>query len=341
MSIPPEVAFHRFFRSKELSATDREDYKGKKDLDQLQPAFRSLLAGIQEALNEALRNEKQNVPEHVDHLPFHFDFVDSRIPNALAFRFDGFSFIGITMPLVYMLWDACSRLSRSDAVLAALGIPLAPEVCDPIHALLLGTQLGFVVVHEYTHHVHGHLARSRSDTVFPNEILGARDSSNLERQAQEVDADGYAVYHVMADLIDGNRRHQALSLLGLEEQKDSMQDEVLFSSFVVAVGAFLFTRPPSTVDSAGIYQLTHPPQAARMNFILHFAISWCRQNRPRLEAHMTRERFQSLMTAVATTTWGMNGGADWSAQTVFLQSDDGSRYISKLDHCVKAHIQSL
>lgn len=339
--IPPEVVFHRFFRSKELSPTGRQDYKGKKDLDVLQPAVRSLLASIQEVLNEALRNEKTNIPEHVNHPPFHFDFVDSTIPNALAFRFEDFSFIGITMPLVNMLLDACVRLSRSEAVAAALGIPLTREAYDPIHALLLGSQLGFVVVHEYTHHVHGHLLRRGSDPVFVSEILDSRDSGNLEGQAREVDADGYAVYHVLADLIDGNRRKQALGLLRLEEQKDSVQDEALFSSFVVAVGAFLFARAPSTVDNAKIYQLTHPPQAARMNFILHFAINWCGQNRLGLEAYMTKDRFQILMRAVATATWGLNGGADWSAQTAFLQSDAGSRYISKLDQCVKAHIQSL
>src|SRR5712691_5865314 len=127
MRIPPEVVFHRFFRSKDLGPIDRQDYRGKKDLDVLQPAVRSLLTSIQEALNEAFRNEKKGVPKHVDHPPFHFDFVDSRIPNALAFRFEDFSFIGITMPLVDILWDACDRLSRSEAVAAALGIPLAPE----------------------------------------------------------------------------------------------------------------------------------------------------------------------------------------------------------------------
>ena len=341
MSIPPEIVFDRFFRSKDLGPADRQNYRGKKDLDLLQPAVRSLLVSIQGMLNEELRNEKKNVPRHVDHPPFHFDFVDSAIPNAVAFLCGGFSFIGITMPLVDMLWDACVRLSRSEAVGAAFGIPFATEAHDPIHAMLFGTQLSFVVVHEYTHHVHGHLVKRKSDAVFSSEILDGRGSGDLEGQAKEIDADGYAVYYVLAHLIAGNRRQQALGLLGLDKQKENVQDEVLFSSFVIAVGAFLFARSPSSVDSARIYELTHPPQAARMNFILHFAVNWCKQNRPHLEAYMTLTRFQMLMGAVATATWGMNGGADWSAQTAFLQSDDGARYISKLDECVKAHIKSL
>jgi len=341
MSIPPTVVFDSFFRSKELGPTDHQDWIGQKGLDVLQPAVRSLLVSLQEAINEALRNEKKNVPEHVDHPPFQFEFVDVSMSNALASRFEDFSFIGITMPLVNVLWDTCARLSRSEAVATILGMLFTREEYEPIHALLLGTQLSFVVAHEYTHHVHGHLLPRGSATALLNEILDNANSVNLEGQALEVDADGYAVYHVLADLIDGNRRQQAVDLLRCGKLKDAIQDEVLFSSFVIAVGAFLFAQAPSPVDSAGIYALTHPPQAARMNYVMNFAIGWCKQNRPGLEACMTTERFKILMGAVATATWGMNGGSDWIAQTTFLQSDDGSRYIKKLDECVKAHILSL
>jgi hypothetical protein len=314
---------------------------GQQDLDVLQPAVQSLLVSIQEAINEALRNEKKNVSEHVDHPSFQFEFVDVSMANALASRFEDFSFIGITLPLVSMLWDTCVRLSRSEAVATILGMPFTGEEYDPIHALLLGTQISFVVAHEYTHHVHGHLLQRGSVAALLNEVLDSNNSGNLEWQALEVDADGYAVYHVLADLIGGNRRQQAVDLMRCGKQKDSIQDEVLLFSFVIAVGALLFAQALSPVDAAVIYALTHPPQAARMNYIMNFAIGWCKQNRPGLETSMTTERFRALMGAVATATWGMNGGSDWFAQTSFLQSDDGFRYIEKLDECVKAHIQSL
>ncbi len=303
--------------------------------------FDHCLLAFKKTLNEALRNEKKNVPEHVEHPPFHFDFVDSTIPNALAFRYEGFSFIGVTMPLIYVLWDTCLRLSRSEPVGAAIGIHLLPEAHDLIHALFLGNQLAFVVSHEFTHHVHGHTLNRGPEPVFLNEILDTPDGGNLELQAQEIDADGYAVYHLLADLIDGGRRAQTVGLLGLEEQSPRVQDEVLLSSVVVAVGAFLFARTPSTVESAKIYKLTHPPQAARMNFIMHSAVNWCKQNRPHLESYMTIKRFQMLRRATATATWGMNGGTDWALQIAFLQTDEGSRYISKLDERFKAHVQSL
>ncbi len=240
------------------------------------------------------------------------------------------------------MWEGSIRLSRSEAVAAGLGIiQLLPEAYDSVHSLLFANQLAFVVAHEYTHHVHGHLLKRRPAPAFLNEILDAPEDGNLELQAHEVDADAYSAYYVLADLIDGGLRQQAVGLLRLEEQNEGVQDEVLLSSFVIAVGAFLFARTPSTVDNTRIYKLIHPPQAARMNFIMHSAFTWCEQNRPHLNAYMTPEKFQMLMRATAMATWGMNGGTDWAVQTAFLQSDEGARYISKLDERFKAHVRSL
>jgi len=342
MSIAPEVLFHRYFQRQAITPTDRQAYRGKKDLDTVYPTFRPLLASIQEALNEALSNEKKNVPEHASHPPFHFDYVDSTVANALAFRFEGCSFIGITMPLVEMLWNTCVRLSLADVVGSLLlGVPSTPVQYEAIHAVLFYTQLTFVVTHEFTHHVHGHVLQSALDSAFSNEIVDTHDDGNLEAQAQEIDADCYAAYHVLAHLIEGERRSQAVGLLKREHENVCVQDQALFSSFVLAIGAFLFVRRPASIDSSRIYKLTHPPQAARMNWIMHSAINWCEQNRPDLKVWMTRDWFQILMSAAATATWGMNGGSDWRAQTAFLQSVDGAEYIKRLDVAVKTHIQSL
>jgi hypothetical protein len=116
-------------------------------------------------------------------------------------------------------------------------------------------------------------------------------------------------------LIEGEARSQTVGLLKRERENTYAQEKALFCSFVVAVGAFLFARPPASIDSSEIYKLSHTPQAARMNWIMHAAISWCKQNRPDLEVWMTRDKFQILMSAAATATWGINGGRDWQIQT--------------------------
>jgi len=304
-------------------------------------AFASLLVKIKDAFNEALRNEKKNVPEHVEHAPFEFDFVDSAIPNAFALAIGGRSVIGVTMPLVHLLWESCIQLSKSDAILAMLGIVPTPGRQDSVHASLFRTQLAFVVSHEYTHHVHGHAIQNSFDPPHFNEVLIVDDTGSLESQAFEIGADGYAVYHVLAHLFDGPGRTQAVDLLGCSEAQTSTQDEVLFASFVVAVGAFLFVQPPRPLDPAKIYKRSHPPYSARMNWIMHAAIGWCQQNRPDLEAWMNKDRFQMLMRAVAGATWGMNGGKDWSDQVAFLQSEPGREYVEKLDARVKKNVESL
>ena len=89
---PPDILFHRRFQ-RLRRPQDRELYRGKADLDRLpgEPLPVKLLEDVQVMLNTALAAEKQ-IPEHVDYDPFHFDYIDSVDPNALAFCCDGYSF---------------------------------------------------------------------------------------------------------------------------------------------------------------------------------------------------------------------------------------------------------
>jgi hypothetical protein len=336
---PPEVVFDRFLRNN-IPAQYRGTFKGKLDLEAvLEPDVRTLLIAIQSALNEALRNEKRDVLEHVPHPPIHFDYVEASVSNAIAFRSEQYSFIGVTMPLVCALWDSCAHLSRSTEVAALLGTALDPESQEKMISLLFATQLTFVVSHEYTHIVHGTLATA-PDSIFVDDFVGAGEGS-LMVQAHEIDADGYGVYHLLEDLLNGARRSQSVKLLDLEAKPETVQEAILFASFVIAVGAFFYIRPPIAVDSIDVYELDHPPQAARMNFVMHYATTWAKQKRPHLASGMTLDRFQQLLYAVASATWGMNGSSNWQTQTAFLQSEEGSTYINELDRCVKKHIQGL
>lgn len=157
-------------------------------------------------------------------------------------------------------------------------------------------------------------------------------------QAFEIDADGYAVYHILAQSMIGPRREQAIALLGCAHAPLSVQDEILFSSFVMAIGAFLLTIPP--VNLAEIYTRTHPPPAVRMDRIMHQAIHWCEQNeRTALPAYMTKERFQMIMVVVERALG--NPEHDWHTQTAFLKSEDGLKYLKALQVLVKAHVMSL
>jgi hypothetical protein len=152
--IPPEVAFDRYFRG--LNLAQQKIYEGKFDIEQLAPGpLRVFLLRLQSALNLALANERY-VPEHRDHPPFHVDYIRSAEMNALAFRHEGYSFIGLTIPLIEEAGQLCSRLCNSADLLSALGLTLTQEVSEELGALLLKILMFFVVSHEYTHIVHGH-----------------------------------------------------------------------------------------------------------------------------------------------------------------------------------------
>jgi len=333
------VLFHRYFQGH--SAPQRLQYRGKHDLRGLDPPdFEPFLTELQVVLNEALSNQRLDVPGHVETLfPFHFDYIDSDVSNALAFRYEGYSFIGVTIPLIYQLWDVCVALSKSERVRHLLDLgDLDP---DPLRVVLFRVAMFFVVLHEWTHHVHGHLA-SAGEPIFPYEVLDESQIGGLEDQVLEADADGYAVFYVLANLIGGLARSTAVELLGLSAELEVSQDGVLFSCFVVAVGAFLFVGAPVDVDSTKVYKLTHPPQALRFSSIMQWAMSWCTHNRPGLdEAWMGLHLFQPLMDAVAEATWDLNGGRHWRGQVQFLRSDEGVQYARDFRERVENYVRSL
>lgn len=344
MAIPPEVLFNRYFQRHfpyvppvRPEDPDPRLYRGRHDLGGLPLVVQEQLRAIQETFNQALQNEKQGVPEHVAHPPFHVDYVDSSIQNALAFQYEGYSFIAITVPLIYAISNVCRLLSKSATVVRLLGLRPSDEEYNELHGVLFYILAAFIVVHEYTHHVHGHVSSRGGEAILPNEILDTGCEGNMKLQIQEIAADGYSIYHVLANTIDGPGRSW-LRALKLDAEHVIVQDEVLFALIVIAVGAYLFVRPAPDLNE--IVQLTHPPQAARMNFIMHEAVGWCRQKRPALEAWMEKQ-FPSLMNAAAEATLGKSGPNVWEAQATFFKSEEGAKYINSLFEGIKAYKQLL
>jgi hypothetical protein len=191
VTIPPEAAFDRYLRSQ--NEKDRKKYPGKYDLDQLDSgSLKELLLGLQVVLNLSLASEQQ-VPEHRDHPPFHVDYIKSTEANAIAFRHDGYSFIGITILLIEVAAQLCARLCNSLDLLHALGLEPTQEVSEALGSVLLEILLFFVVSHEYTHIVHGHPLSEVTESGLIHEFsIGSRTGS-FDDQILEADADSYAM----------------------------------------------------------------------------------------------------------------------------------------------------
>jgi hypothetical protein len=327
---PPDVAFDRYLRG--LNPKQQRIYEGRFDLEQLVSGpFKELLLRLQNGLNLALANER-SVPEHKDHPPFHVDYIRSTQANALAFRHDGYSFIGLTIPLVNESAELCRRLCNSIDLLDALGLSPTAETSEALGTILLKILLFFVVSHEYTHIVHGHPLSEATDSEPINEILTDGQTASLDEQTLEADADSYAIYHIMWNWIGGVERSPTLSSLAADNASPSEQDALLFGCIVVAIGAYFVLRPVPQLNAKNVYELGHPPHPLRLNSLMETAIAWCKQNRPDLENSMKPDRFNSLLSIVAGLVWEYDEDKtqNWKSQVAFLQTRDGASYVAEL-----------
>ncbi len=305
-------------------------------MDLLEPNFRDLLIKFQTSLNEALR-QNANTFAKVKCRNFHFDYIeDAGIPNALAFEYEGYAFVGITMSLIKQLWKTSDDLSLSTDVAAMLGNTVTSEQREMTIIEFFETQILFVVLHEFAHHDLGHLSRHLV-CDFWNEILPQPSECNIERQARETTADGWATTLGLNHLMTTEQRNSYLVNLGHPRIADDSADEILLSFFIMAMAAFFLIMEPQICDEAKVYKFSHPPYAARMNDAMRNVQTWCKQNRPRLEQWLTLKHFQELLFVVEKALHK----SGWKQQTAFLRSEDGGRYIKELQERAIAQISQL
>jgi len=333
---PPDVVLDRWLKAQARERPSCRSYVCKLDLDKVKPSsFGSLLQFVQGALNLALQSENANASGGAVHPPFHFDYVEVNdgARNAHAFQHGGFSFIAITFPLVELLWDLSQRLSRSPLVLRLLGIDRDVVRLDALQALLFQFQLSFLVSHEYTHHVHRHCGGFAGGAWDEFSQGGAR--GGLDDQAQELDADGYALYLTLGNYVRGAARRNALAQVGMQGLTGVEGDEFLLTGFFVALTALFCSLWPETVALASIRQAPHPPAPVRIDYTIRVASMWCNQNASVPESWFEAERFRAIYLSA---TDAIAGGArpQWDVQIAFLRSDEGLKYDRQLSERFEA-----
>ncbi len=280
-------------------------------------------------MNQALRSENANASGGTSHPPFHFDYVevDGGSKNAHAFEHAGFSFIVVTRPLVEMLWDLSRRLSQSALVLQLLGIDREVVRLEAFQALLFQWELAFVVSHEYTHHIHRH-SGSSSDRLW-SEFTGSRPPGELEHQAQELDADGYALYLTLANYVRGAARQNALAQVGMQNCTGLQGDEFLITGFFVALTALFCSLWPENVPLESVSQRPHPPAPVRIEHAIRIAAMWSNQNTSVPESWFSSERFQAIYLAATSAVSG-GGRPQWDSLVAFLRGEVGAAYYREL-----------
>jgi hypothetical protein len=338
--LPPEILFHRYFQQpcwqplRDNTGTPIDFYRGKQALERVEPEkLGELLAAIQEAVNEGF-NEARYGPEHMTHPPFHFDYIDcDNHKNAWAGHSEGYAFIGITLPLVLRLWDLSSRLSRLGLINRWQStVDDQEEWPERLRVTFFRTAFRFVAMHEWTHHVHGHVEKEGRPFSESSD-----ETASLEKQLWELDADDEATYYTLENLYN----HQwALDMLQINDAPQDVQDELLASCFVVGAGAVMFPLSSGPAfDAAKIFNHQHPPHAARMIFLMHQANRWRSRRRPE-SGWIPAERFRALMEGVARVAFETNPAA-WDEQMTFLISEAGLAYITQIDHAFTAYKRAL
>lgn len=324
---PPEIILDRWV--KEQSRTNRQfaGYVGKLDLDKVEPSsLSSFLRFVQDTMSTALRLESVNASGGTQHPPYHFDYLEVTdvTRNALAFQHDGFSFIAVTLPLVQLLWELTTRIANSSAVHRLLEIDAATTRLEALRGLLFQFQLTFLVSHEYTHHVHQHCSHPKAAGIW-SELSGENAVGGLDSQAQELDADGYALYLVLANFVRGAGRDSALAQMGWRDLSNIKGDELLLSCFFLALCGLFCALWHEDFSIASVYNLRHPPAPVRIEYAIRVAEMWCRQNHSVPGSWFNAERFKAFFD---TATRCVHGSAPqaWDTHVRFLQSPAGAEY---------------
>jgi hypothetical protein len=322
-SLPPEVLFHRFFQSLP-NPLHRDAYRGKQDLDRLPDDLRYPLAETQAGLNASFARSRDAVAKLGRPLVVHFDYVDSRVENALAFEHGGYQFIGVTIRLIELILERCENLVQSDGVGNLLNLSVGCAERGRASGGLFMAQLIFVVAHEFGHHLLGH-ALSNEAQIW-NEVMADGRVGSLEDHAQECLADACAVYQALGFLIDGEQRTTIAELFGRASTRDGEADAVLLSAFLLSVSAFFFARPPASLGKSSISLGTHPPAVVRINGLIQTVRTWCSKYRPALDLWTTDEEVERIVAAAAAAV----GRENWREQFAFLESSDGKEYHERL-----------
>jgi hypothetical protein len=291
--------------------------------------------------NEAFEHERP-FPEHARTLPLYFDFLDADDENALAAH-DGehYAFIGITRHLVFKISDVCVLLSRSDGAMChTLGVRPSAEPYNEVQGALVYILHSFVVAHEWSHHKHGHLGQISGREKIFHEVLDSGLAGSIDDQIKEIAADGYSAFFVLTHLFD-ERRSGFLPFLRFDPSPPpEVLDQVFLAFFVVAVAGYMFLRPAHDLNGVDVYRFTHPPAAARLNFLMREVAAWCSHNRPALEGWITAH-FNALMNATVQAICGVSDYRRvWANQISFLGSHEGRQYTATLADGIAAYRKS-
>jgi hypothetical protein len=129
----------------------------------------------------------------------------------------------------------------------------------------------FILAHEYTHHVFGHLSEDEPANPFLSMSPPISGNGSFGLQVDELVADGYALYHVLTNTIISSKVNEHNLFYALNADGSILSDKQLLATIVVTLTGYFLTLPEVDLSPINIYTLDHPPPPARVNSLMHEA----------------------------------------------------------------------
>jgi|ERR1700723_328791 len=250
--LDPDIEFHRFLNSENLTKEEHEKHPAKLDLVELDKVDHDLaqhLAALKKLINEMFARNSDRIETPSGPVTLHLDYIAKPLPpliryaNALSFTFKGFFFVGLTYDMIELMNEVCGSLVQSPTTAAFLGIETdTPAERHILFACLFLVQIQYAIDHEIGHHVHGHTTRRKSGQFFSEFLcdVSTDDVNHMEDQAREVEAGGYAVHMMAKNLYQPETATNLLERLG---PTSLPQDEFLVRFLLLRIASYLILRP--------------------------------------------------------------------------------------------------
>jgi hypothetical protein len=253
-------------------------------------------------------------------------FPVTRFANAISFTHSGFFFVGLTYDLLELMNDICSTLSQSSLTSTLLGIKADnPEKRIALFACLFLVQIQFAIDHELGHHVHGHSSMRGSDFFSSEDPIGALlgPEDNLDQQAREVEADGYAIHMMAKNFFQADT---AAHLVQRLKPTTIPVEAFLVHFLLLCVASYLFLRPEQAFDEKRVRVPRHPFGLMRLNVVMTDFRGWAAEFRPEALPYLSQATLTDVTEAIVAAQPKLEAQLAWYAQMTFLHSAEGETY---------------
>jgi hypothetical protein len=318
MVIQPEIAFQRFLNERHnRRAKVYEHFIERVPVEDLPPEH--LHRWIVDWANHQLSNIGVNSTGGVALPPLHFELVhvDNDMASAHTFEADEWDFIIMTRPMLDEMLGLSRQLVDGNPKFMAMQLaPLASR--REISQLLLVMQFCLVLSHEYSH-----LARQHLDSDPPHgEALG-----HSLPQVQELDADGFGIYHHLAYFFHGDGRTLISQMLKISSAKH-LQNSTL-SAFLLAGMTQFCARWAGKVQVDADFGAKYPLHAVRIQHMILIAELWCKEVGMMSTEWMTDGTVEDYFSA-ASRLFPYKSKAGWDQQVSWLRSSWSERYRAEI-----------